>query len=386
MTHIFSCTGHELKLPRITDSNGVFVFDDQGNKYMDLESGVWCTCLGHKHPRVNKALSDQMERLTHAGFCYSSPIVETAAGEVLDIAGFPGGKTVFLCSGSEAIEILRQMARHLTGKALSMTLSDSYLGSYSSVTDRSRGWFLFNWDGCQTCEKAEACDPSCRALRDVPGNISDFVFEPGSSSGFVRFPPKGLIQNLCGLVRNNGGKIIANEVTTGMGRTGKWFGFQHYPILPDMVAMGKGLGNGYPVSAAALSRQTALELEEKPFKYAQSHQNDPLGAAAAGAVIREIQSRDLIEKAQENGRYLLERLTGLGDNQTIPAVRGRGLMLAVDVKDQETTQQVYEGLIQRGFLLGNRGTALRIDPPLTIGRDDMDRFLAAFETEVGQWS
>ena len=112
-----------------------------------------------------------------------------------------------------------------------MTLHDSYLGAYASVTDRSKDWYVFNWEKCQTCQKDIDCNPLCEALRKIPGDISDFVFEPGSSSGFVRFPPKAMIQNIARIVRNNGGKIIANEVTTGVGRTGLWFGFQHYAPL-----------------------------------------------------------------------------------------------------------------------------------------------------------
>ncbi|WP_022666961.1 aminotransferase class III-fold pyridoxal phosphate-dependent enzyme [Desulfospira joergensenii] len=382
MTKVYTCTGHELKIPDITAGEGIYLFDAHGKRYMDLESGVWCTALGHKNLRVNEAITQQMEVLTHAGFCYSNPVLETAAEAVLDIADFAGGRALFLCSGSEAIEISRQMAKHLTGKELSMTLHDSYLGAYSSVTNRTRDWFLFNWEPCRTCEKQEACDPSCRAFDAVPTNISDFVFEPGSSSGFVRFPPKAMIQNLGNRVRANGGKIIANEVTTGIGRTGKWFGFQHYPILPDLIAMGKGLGNGYPVSAAAIHPDMVRELENRPFKYAQSHQNDPLGAAAALAVIQEIQVRGLIKEAGQKGAGFLERLRDLVDHEIILGVRGRGLMFAVDLANEKIAEKIYDNLIRKGYILCNRGTSFRIDPPLTITPKEINSFMDAFEEEV----
>ncbi len=144
-----------------------------------------------------------------------------------------------------------------------MTLHDSYLGAYSSVTNRIKDWFVFDWEHCRTCMERDKCDPVCEVLQEIPEDISDFVFEPGGSSGFVRFPPKKLIQNIVNIVRNNNGKVIANEITTGVGRTGKWFGFQHYDIEPDLIAIGKGIGNGYPVSIAAINQTTMNELNTK---------------------------------------------------------------------------------------------------------------------------
>ncbi|WDP88005.1 MAG: aminotransferase class III-fold pyridoxal phosphate-dependent enzyme [Desulfobacter sp.] len=251
-------------IPNIVDAQGVYQVDENGKQYMDLESGVWCTSLGHNHPLINTAIKNQLDAIVHAGFCYSSKIVQEAAALILSITGFKNGKSVFLCSGSEAIELTRQIARHLTGKKISMTLHDSYLGSYSSATNREHGWFIFNWEDCKSCQRQNECDTSCALLQAIPKEISEFIFEPGSSSGFVRFPPKALIQNIVKIVQKNKGKIIANEVTTGIGRTGEWFGYNHYAIEPDMVAMGKGVGNGYPVSVAAMNEKTINELESTP--------------------------------------------------------------------------------------------------------------------------
>lgn len=168
---------------------------------MDLESGVWCTSIGHNNPMVNNVIKQQMDAIMHAGFCYSSDIVQEAAALILSITGFRDGKCVFLCSGSEAIEITRQIARHLTGKKVSMTLHDSYLGSYSSATNRNQGWYIFNWEGCKSCQKQKCCDTSCSLLESIPEAVSEFIFEPGSSSGFVRFPPKALIQNIVRIIK-----------------------------------------------------------------------------------------------------------------------------------------------------------------------------------------
>lgn len=374
MEHIYSCTGHELKIPNVIKSEGLYLYDEKGNRYMDLESGVWCTSLGHNNAEINSVIRNQLDILMHAGFCYSNEIVEKSAESILNVAGFDNGKTVFLCSGSEAIEISRQMAKHLTGKNLSMTLHDSYLGAYSSITDKSRNWYVLNWDTCKTCRENKECNLSCEVLRNIPKDVSEFIFEPGSSSGFVRFPPEEMIRNIVKIVRGNSGKILANEVTTGIGRTGKWFGYQHYDIEPDFIAVGKGIGNGYPVSIALINETAAKELELKPFHYSQSHQNDPLGASIVRGVIQYIEENDLISKAQSNGLSLYNQLESL-DNDIILEVRGRGLMVCIDIRNENVTDSLYNNLIEKGYIVGNRGSSLRIDPPLIITRTEIDRFI-----------
>ncbi|WDP90428.1 MAG: aminotransferase class III-fold pyridoxal phosphate-dependent enzyme [Desulfobacter sp.] len=379
MEHVFSSTGHELKLPNIVGGQGVYLFDDRGKRFIDLESGTWCMALGHNNEQVNRTVKKQIDSLVHAGFCYSNHILEKASKSILRRIGFDDGKCTFLCSGSEAIEILRQISKHLTGKNISMTLEDSYLGAYSSVTDRNRSWYVFDWEPCKACKKNACCDPACPLLKEIPHDISEFIFEPGSSSGFVRFPPKALIQNIVTIIRKNKGKIIANEVTTGVGRTGKWFGYQHYDIEPDLIAMGKGIGNGYPVSVAAINRETLGQLERTPFKYAQSHQNDPLGAAVVHEVVQEIENNDLIRAAEEKGVRFLSQLHSLVDNEIVLDVRGRGMMFAVDLRDKDMADAIYSGLIEQGYILGNRGAAFRIDPPLILSEADFTGFINTFK-------
>ena len=270
------------------------------------------------------------------------------------------------------------MSRKVTGRTLSMTMHDSYLGSYSSVIDRTSNWYLFNWEKCGSCPDRESCRADCPELQNIPDDVAEFILEPGSSSGFVRFPPKALVQNIVDRVRKNGGKILVNEVTTGIGRTGKWFGFNHYDIEPDLVAMGKGIGNGYPVSVTAINRGTLDQLEKSSFKYNQSHQNDPLGAAVAKEVLNAIEDEGLVAKAAANGVKLLEKLRSLIDGEIIIDVRGRGFMLAMDIRDEQTGDRIYEKLIDRGYIVCNRKSFFRIDPPLIIEEEDLNRFADEF--------
>jgi len=301
----------------------------------------------------------------------------------LALLDFTDGKCIFLSSGSEAVEFGVQALRAVSGKPLLLTLSDSFLGSYGSAGKKQKDeWFLFDWTPCTVCPKMSACDPQCNHLTAISfDKIGGFVFEPGSASGLVRFPPQALIRTLTDQVRRHGGFVHINEVTTGIGRTGKWFGYQHYGICPDIVSLGKGLGNGYPVSAIALSSKISDCLERRPFHYSQSHQNDPLGCAAAEAVISALHKDNLIEKGAQAGVYLLDQLLQLKTAYSaIEDFRGRGLMIAIEFSqpvEHASMQALHEQLIQNGYIVAKRPglNVLRLDPPLIIEKKNIDAFI-----------
>ncbi|AGF78016.1 4-aminobutyrate aminotransferase family protein [Desulfocapsa sulfexigens DSM 10523] len=383
MKNIGNYSIHELKIPNIVDSHGVYLIDESGKQYMDLESGIWCTALGHKNKQINDVIKNQIESVMHTGFCYSNRILEKAADTILSLTSFKNGEVTFLSSGSEAIELLRQITTHISKKKITLALHDAYLGSYRSVIDRDTDWHIFDWQYCESCPKNKKCSTECYKFTNLPNNISEFIFEPGSASGFVRFPPKSMVQNLANIVRKNKGKIIANEVTTGIGRTGKWFGFQHYGITPDMIAIGKGIGNGYPVSVAVLSPGSVKEVRKaKPFSYLQSHQNDPLGAAIANEVIRQIQSNNIIEHAEKNGRLFLSQLESLVDGEIVLEVRGKGLMFAVELVSKKVGDDIYNDLIEQGFIVCNRKALFRIDPPLVTTEKEFNKFVNTFKSII----
>ncbi len=391
--------GHELLVPDIVRAEGCRLVDGRGRSYLDLEAGVWAASVGHGHPRLRAAAAGQWERVGHGGFNWSADVVEEAAAEILDLLGLEAGRCVFLCSGSEAVEYGVRVARAVAGRPLLLTMADSYFGAYGDASRRDRdGWADLDWFGCDGCPLDAAgaanvagadgppCDGTCERWAALPlDRIGGFLLEPGSSSGLVRFPPARLVRSLAVAVREAGGLVLVNEVTTGVGRTGAWFGFQHYGIEPDIVALGKGIGGGYPVSAAALSARVVARLGAEPIRYAQSHQNDPLGAAVAREVIRIVREEGLVERSHRLGAFLEEGLGAVARRTgRIARVRGRGLMLAVELAgdpDGRLTVEVHRELVGRGFLTGRRpGTAvLRLDPPLVVGREDLAAFLAALE-------
>jgi len=379
--------GHELLLPRIVRAENCRLYDSEGKAYIDLESGVWCTPIGHANPRVLRVIADQSAQIAHTGYSYSNQVVDDAAREILALLGFENGRCVFLCSGSEAVEFGVRIAQALSGRPLLMTMTDSYFGAYGSASRRQNDeWFCFDWSGCSGCPESDDGDAPCEHWAAIPfDQIGGFLFEPGSSSGLVRFPPAKLIQRIVRTIQRAGGLLLVNEVTTGVGRTGTWFGYQHYGISPDIVALGKGIGNGYPVSVTAVAPGTADRLASRPIHYAQSHQNDPLGAAVAREVIRVVREENLIERGREISDQLLAGLEGIATRTgRIAEIRARGLMMALELKDDpdaSLTIRTQRELLQRGFILARRPglNVLRLDPPLTIDREDVESFLEALE-------
>jgi acetylornithine/N-succinyldiaminopimelate aminotransferase len=319
VSHVLRCSGYELVKTDIVRAQGCYLYDADGKRYVDFEAGVWCAALGHNHRRVNQTTSAQIEQLTHIGYRYTNAVVERAAEVVLDTLALAEGKCVFLSSGSEAVEFGVQIARRITGQPLLLTLSDSYLAAFGSAGKKNASeWYCFDWSVCAACPHTDECDPQCSRLSEIPWQrIGGLVFEPGNSSGLVRLPPRQVVQALVSLVQQQRGLLVVDEVTTGMGRTGTWYGFEHYALQPDIIALGKCLGNGYPVSAVAMSRDVAASLEKSAFHYAQSHQNDPLACAIAREVITIMREQGLVERSARVGARFLRELELLGARHAI---------------------------------------------------------------------
>jgi acetylornithine aminotransferase len=377
--------GHDLLLPDIVRAENCHLYDSAGKRYVDLESGVWCTSIGHAHPRVRRVMEEQGARIAHTGFAYSNPIVSEAAAEVLSLLGLEGGRCVFLCSGSEAVEYGVRAAQSVMRRPLVLTMSDSYFGAYGSAsTRRPEEWHSFDWAACAGCPPAGPGVPRCAHREGIPfDDVGAFLFEPGSSSGLVRFPPEPLVREIAATVVASGGLVLVNEVTTGIGRTGHWFGHQHYGLAPDVAAIGKGVGNGYPVSVTAFSPRVVEMLGGQPVKYAQSHQNDPLGAAVVLEVLRVIREEGLVVRGQGIGSRLGAGLEAVRQRSArVRDVRQRGLMAAVELHDDHGapfTTAVHSELVRRGYVAGKRPgvPVLRLDPALTIEEADIDGFLEA---------
>lgn len=383
MQSIICTTGHPMLLTNIIGSQNCYLRDDNGKQFVDLESGVWCTNIGHNNPRLNGVICDQLSKITHTGFCYSNPVIQQTAHKILELTGLTGGKCEFLCSGSEAVELGLRIARTVVKKPLVLILSDAYFGAFSNdSTKNPQNWYVYDRFNCGCATSLEGCVGECQEFNKIPfGEISTFLFEPGSSMGLVRFPSKKLITKIVERIHNDGGTVLANEVTTGMGRTGKWFGFQHYDIIPDIISLGKGIGNGYPVSVTAISVRVSHLLQNSNFLYSQSHQNDPLGARIALEVIHIMESDGLINSSMEKGLFLKSQLQELKlQFPLIKDVRGRGMMIAIEF--HKATDIIFQRLFNLGYIICKRPhhEIIRIDPALTIEMVLLEQFICDFKS------
>ena len=378
MNHILKC--HDIVKTDFVHGKGCYLYDRQGRRYVDFESGTWAASLGHSHPRINQVMEEQIREVIHLGTRYPSDLAEEAAIDILQITDIERGKCVFLSSGSEAVEFGADAVRCVTGKNRLLTFSNSYLSAFGSTGRKSSDeWELFDWRDCEESAWEQS-------LKKIPfERLGGFVFEPGGSGiGFVRFPPRRLVQEIAQRVKQAEGLVVANEITTGMGRTGKWFGFQHYDVQPDVVAIGKGLGNGYPVSAVAMTESVAEKLEDGGFHYAQSHQNDPLGCRVAKEVIAVMHEGDWIERGNKLGAQFLEGLKHLEEKYAlVKEARGRGMLLALEFQPNESfsAATAYRALLEEGYLAGYypAGNILRFDPSLTIEEQDITCLLGALD-------
>lgn len=377
--YIFNCSGHIIKYPDIIKAENCTLFDSGGNEYLDLESGVWCTSVGHCHPRVTKIIAEQSSSIVHSGYCYINPIVNTTAKKVLDITGIESGKCVFLSSGSEAVEYSVKLVRSISEKPYFLTMENCYLSAYGISGERSsNNWVHVDWLNGGNLDHIDF------------SKIAAFVFEPGSSLGLVKFPPKALVEEIVKRIRAYNGYVIANEITTGTGRTGKWFGFNHYDITPDVVAIGKGIGNGYPVSCVAINDSVINKVNPDKFHHSQSHQNDPLGVAIANEVIQIIENGNLLQRATSTGDKIRERVRSIQNRYgIIREVRGRGLMIAIEFENNDNGSDSFATIINKELL--NRNIILvkrpghevfRIDPALTIEDYQVEHFLRSLEDIV----
>jgi len=367
---------HLIKNINIVKADGVYLYSDKDKRYVDFESGIWCASLGHCNKSVNETIRKQILSVMHLNTSLVSNEARELADKLLKLHSIENGKALFLSSGSEAVEFSTRVVKEITSNKKLITFSESYLSAYNNSYD----WKRISFVKCDKCIKTKECY-NCDLLKRIDfSKIGGFVFEPGSSSGRVMFPSLKLVKYIAKKIKENEGFIIVNEVTTGFGRTGKWFGYQHYDIKPDIVAMGKALGNGYPVSGVIMSKEIASLIENSNFRYAQSHQNDPLGCAIASVVIDELNSNDMINISHSKGLILKKTLENI-KSPLIKEVRGKGLMCAMELIKDGLANIIYDKMLEKGFAIGitPQANVLRFFPAFVITEHEIKEMSKALQ-------
>lgn len=322
--------------------------------------------------------------MMHCGYKYNDQIAEKCAHKLTQIVGFNGGKCVFLTSGSEAVEYGVQLAKSIRPNKKCVCLKDQYLSTYGICMQKSRqGWDFVEWDYRDSKSVEQYYDEISSAI-DF-SEVGAFVFEPGNSSGLVKLPPKNLVQALASLAAENNVVIVVDEVTCGIGRTGKWFGYMHYDLHPHIIAAGKGIGNGYPVSAVIIEASTTAEAEKNNFHYAQSHQNDPLGCRVAYEVLSKIEREHLLDATNEVAAYFLEKYREVHrEFPIVSEVRGIGLLLCIELSHAvscEAMLGIESSLFEQGFVVGVKPQerVIRAYCPLIVTTEMINQFIDALK-------
>jgi len=395
----------------IVEGHMQYLYDHEGTRYLDLLAGIATVSCGHGHPKIVAAIKDQVGTLQHATTMYLHPNLPRFARE---LAGrMPAGldTTYFVNSGSEANDLAVLIARLYTGHADIIAVRNAYHGASpitNTLTSHSTWKYPVNVSSgvhhtvCPDPYRSrfrgtaeEIATQSVADLRELirfgtPGTIAGFIMEPIQGVGGVTCGAPNYLREAYAVVREHGGLCIADEVQTGFARTGDhYWGFERSGVVPDIVVMAKGIGNGVPLAAVTTRREIAQALTQRI--HFNTFGGNPVCMAAGLAVLEVIEEDRLQENARVVGARLKAGLETLkARHPLIGDVRGVGLMLGVElVRDRGTrepagaeTLRLMEELRARQVLVGKGGidgNVIRIKPPLCLGAADADHALNAFE-------
>jgi 4-aminobutyrate aminotransferase len=412
---LFPAVFHYYKEPLVVArAKDQYLWDADGNQYLDFFGGIVTVSVGHCNSKVNDAVHKQLDTLQHVSTVFLN---EPQAALAERIAGLtPGGrltKSFFTNSGTEANETAILAARCYTGNSEIVALRHSYHGRSAAamaLTGQST-WRLGPPQAgvvhahnayCYRCPFGLTY-PNCevRCASDMEelirsstcGRVAGFIGEPLQGVGGFITPPKEYFQIVEKIIRDHGGIFISDEVQTGWGRTGgKWFGIEHYGVVPDVITSAKGLANGSPIGLTVAKPEVADAVQGLTIS---TFGGNPVTATAAKAVIDYIEEQNLPANCAETGAYLRAGLEELQRKHPVMGdVRGMGLLQAIElVQDRQTkapapaeTAAVMEAARENRVILGKGGmygNVLRISPPMNVGRGDVDLFLQLLDRSLG---
>jgi acetylornithine/N-succinyldiaminopimelate aminotransferase len=369
------------RLPvRFERGAGAVLWDSEGREYLDALSGVAVCGLGHAHPAVTAALCSQAGKLIHTSNIYEIPLQEDLSAELAKLAGMD---RVFFCnSGAEANEAAIKLARlhgHKRGirEPAIVVMEGSFHGRTLATLSATGNRKV--QAGFEPLVKGFVRVPfnDLDAICTVAENTADVVavlVEPVQGEGGIRIPDADYLAGVRALCDRHGWLMMLDEVQTGVGRTGRWFAFQHQNIKPDVITLAKGLGNGMPIGAC-LAHGAAAEVFE-PGNHGSTFGGNPLACSAALAVVHTIEKEGLVARAEELGQRMLDGFRKhLMDIPGVVAIRGLGLMLAVEL-DRPCAVLVKNALASGLLINVTAERVVRLLPPLVISDEQAERIVA----------
>ncbi len=367
-------TPHPLAM-EVSHAKGSYIYDTSGKAYLDFVAGVSATSVGHGHPNVLKALREQSEKYLHVmvyGEYAQSPAVQLTR-LLAELLPAPLEQTYLVNSGTEAIDGAMKLARRVTGRQEIISANQAYHGNTFGALS------LMNYE-----ERVAPFRPLVGGIRHIDYNSFEHLEQITSQTagvvletiqggaGFIQ-PVEGWLSAVKKRCEEVDALLILDEIQPGFGRTGTFFGFENYNVLPDIVVMGKGMGGGMPIGAFTASTAHMQLLSNNPkLGHITTFGGHPVIAAAALATVQTILDEKLMEQALEKEKLMRSLLI----HPLIEEVRGKGLMLAAMTPSAEITSQAIlqaqdEGLILFWLLFESR--AIRITPPLTISNEEIEK-------------
>jgi acetylornithine aminotransferase len=354
---------------------GAYVWDADGTRYLDLVGGIAVNALGHAHPAVVRAVSEQIVSLGHTSNLYINPVAVELAEALLEVAGLAGqGKVLFCNSGAEAVEAALKLTR-LTGRAKLVACDGAFHG-------RTMGALTLT--GQQP--KRTPFEPLLPGVTHIPygdiaalesavdGETAAVFLEPVLGEGGVVPAPDGYLQAAREITAAAGALLVLDEVQTGIGRLGSWFAFQQAGIVPDVLTLAKGLGGGLPLGAC-IGIGPAADLLQ-PGQHGTTFGGNPIACAAGLAVLRTVAADRLCENAATMGKDIAAGVEGIG-HPLVAGVRGAGLLLGIEL-NAPVSAAVAKAAQEQGYLVNNvQPDTIRLAPPLIIDHRQVGDFLAA---------
>lgn len=372
----------------IERGEGCRVWDEEGKEYLDFTSGWGVTCLGHSHPVITDAIFKQAKKIIqnpNSGFTYS-PSRARLLELLSEVIPMESAKIYFANSGAEANDVAVKLARKISNKTKIVSTLGSFHGRTFNTLSVSGGK-----------QNTEQFLPTLEGNRFVPfGDINQMseavdkhtaavIIEPIQGEGGVRIPDADYLSAVAALCKHNGVLLIVDEIQTGFCRTGKFFAMEHSTstVSPDIVTMGKGIAGGFPFAAFAVSESVNRLLNKGD--HGGTFCGNPLACAVATSVVNFLQSQRIAYSVAILGKLLLEELQRIAEEypSVVRAVRGRGLLCAIELHSDAQVSAVTEAALQQALLVTpTRNGVVRLIPPLTISESDLRLGLTCLEAAV----
>ena len=407
----------------VVDAQGCHFFDSSGKKYLDFSAQLMCVSLGHKNAAVIAAIEEQARKLPYIAPGYATEVRAELSRSLLEVLPRGLEKFFFATSGTEANEAAFKIARMVTGRTKIISRYCSYHGSTAgsiAATGDMRRWAMepsgkvpgvifapeVNCYRCPLKHEYPGCQLACAEyvghMIENEADVAAVIIEPVVGTNGVLVPPGEYLPRLRQICDANGVLLIADEVMSGWGRTGRWFAVDHWDVLPDILVTAKGITSAYmPLGLCATTRKVASFFDDHFFSHGHTYEAHPLTLAPAVAAIREYQRLNLVERASRMGEYLGSRLKDLmSRHPSIGMVRGLGLFWAVELVKSRRTKQPFNTKRDKisgkpllvdaiGAEMLRRGVAVQgwlshfvVAPPLIISQEELDEGICALDESL----